>query len=155
VSVFPGAAQIPSRLVLLGGGMDLGEQARAEQLGKLAGVPAVRLDALARLLRNQGRGHHHAPHLHRSDPPLQRVATRTRLVAEPNLAVRRALHLAHHAPNRCRVVARLPLHGPALARQQHGYVDRFLVCVQPHVGDTFLHDRLLSYTALVPLRSVH
>ena len=155
VGVFAGTAQVPNRLVFLGGRMNLGEQAGAEQLRELAGVAAIRLDPLAGLARNQRRSHHHAHHLHRPDPPLQCIATRPCFVTEPDLALRRALDLLHHAPNRRLVVARLSLDRLSLARQQHRHVDRFLMCVQPDVGDTFLHDRLLSYAALVPLCSVH
>jgi len=51
VSVVAGPAQVSHRLVRLRGRVDLGEKTRAQQLGELARVPAVRLDSLARLAR--------------------------------------------------------------------------------------------------------
>src|SRR5262249_3032912 len=75
------------------------------------------------------------------------------LVAEPHFPAGCALKLPHQPANRRRIVARLPLHRTAFTRQEHRHADRFLVYVQPHEGGTLLHDRLLSYAALVPLQS--
>jgi hypothetical protein len=149
MGVLSGPAEVPDRLVRLRGRVDLGEKPRAQQLGELARITAIRLDPLARLARDKRRGHHDARHAQGPNRALHRVAARARLVAHSQIPDRRTLELPYQAADCRRVVARLPLHRTSLPRQEHPRVDRLLLHVQTHEGGTFLHDRLFSYAALV------
>ena len=82
VGVLSGTAQVPNRVVRLGGRVNFAQEPRAERLRELAGVAAVRLDPFARLARDQRRRHHDTRHSQRSNRALHRVATGTRLVAQ-------------------------------------------------------------------------
>jgi hypothetical protein len=156
VSVLAGAAQVAHRLVLGGGRMHFGQKPRAQQLSQLAGIATIGLDPIARLARNQRRSNDNAVGTRFLDPALKRVAAGTRLVAEANLVVPgQALHLPHHAPHRRLLVGYRPLQRFRFVRQQHRQLDRYLVRVHSNEGDTLLHDRLLSYAALVPRSHAH
>jgi hypothetical protein len=147
--VFASAAQIAYRFVLRRGRMDLGQKPRAEPLSQLASVTPIRLDPIAWLARDQRRRDHDADGARHLDPSLQRVAAGTCFVAEAHLARRHALDLPDHPPHRRLLVRQLPLHGLQLSRQKHRQLDGDLVRVHSYEGDTLLHDRLLSYAALV------
>jgi hypothetical protein len=53
MGVFPGPAQIAPGFVFGRGRVNFGQQAGTQERGQLPGITAVRLDALARLARNQ------------------------------------------------------------------------------------------------------
>ena len=87
--VFARSAQVASGLVRFSRRLDLGEQPGAEEEGELTGIATIRLHTFSGLGRDQRRRHHHAACFAPSDDlALQRVATRTRFVAEPHLARR-------------------------------------------------------------------
>ena len=70
VGVLASAAQVAHRLVLGRRRMHLGQKPGAEQLGQLAGVTTIGLDAIARLARDQRRCDHRAGAPSLLDPSL-------------------------------------------------------------------------------------
>ena len=73
------AAQVAEALLLRGWRLDLREIPVAQTLSELAGVSAIRLDALARLARNERRRHDDAVQAGRPQdalPPVVRSGTK-------------------------------------------------------------------------------
>src|SRR5580765_6486145 len=144
--------QVAERLVRLVGGLDLGQQSRSQQFRELARVSPIRLDPLAGLDRDQGRGHDLADHPLGLQLALQGIAQRAGFVAAAHFPRRLAVQSPRQTPDGALLIGFLPAEGLLPARDQHRDVDPLLVCVQPHPGDTVrAHDRLLSYAALAPL----
>jgi hypothetical protein len=134
------------------GGLHLGQQPCAQQLGQLTRIPPVGLDPLPGLDRDQ-RGRDHLTHHPLSlEFALQRVAQRPGPIARPHLSRGLAVQPSRQPPDGALLVGFLPAQGLLAPRDQHRDLNRPTVCVQPHPGDTLrAHDRLLSYAALVPL----
>jgi len=143
--------QVAQRFVRFVGGLHLGQQPRAQQLGQLARIPPIGLDPLPGLDRDQGGGHHLADHPLGLELALQGIAQGAGLVTAAYFTGYLAVQPPRQAPDRTLLVGLLPADRLLPARDQHRDVDPLLVCVQPHPGDTVrAHDRLLSYAALAP-----
>jgi len=130
------------------------EYARPIELDELPRVPTVRLDALARLARDQRRRDDLAyDATRRLETTLQRVPACTGLVADTDLSpAPTALQAPNKLPDRPLVVVDRKLFGGLLPRLQHGDDQRPLVRVDPNPRDRSFHDRLPSHAALARKR---
>lgn len=120
------------------------QESRAPELGQLARVAPIRLDALARLPRHQGRGNDVARDPIRRHLPLQRVPARAGFVEDLDGSRRIALELAHHPPDRTRLVGQLPRHRRRCRPDHHRDEEILLVSIDSDVRSNLFHDRLLS-----------
>jgi hypothetical protein len=135
--------------------MDLGQQPRAQQLGQLASVTSIGLDSIAGLARDQRRGHHDALDTQLPDPTLQRIAARTRLVAEAHRAsFGQAPHLPDHASDRRLLVGDRPLDRLHRSRHQHRRLIATLCASIPTKVVGFCMTGSFR-AALVPLSQAH
>ena len=149
--VFTAAAEIAKSFFTLGGRVDLGEEIGAEELGELAGVAPIGLDALSRLHRSERGSDDPAGDSRRLQLALERVAGGASLVAGEKIPSRLPHQTPRETTDRCRLVRLLPLHRLAMARGEQGDLDRLLVNIHPDVrGNLIVHDRLLSYAAPAP-----
>src|SRR5262245_22453879 len=83
------AHEIPDSFLGLVGNMDRRQLARAKQVDELVGVPAIRLDALPRAPRRQGRRDDSALDPTGGDLPLQVIPRDAGLVAGPDVSLAR------------------------------------------------------------------
>jgi len=111
------------------------------QLRQTSGVPPIRLDPIARPLRDQRWRHYNAFVPVRRQLALDAITTRPRLIAEPQLNPLLA-ELAGQPPQRRRRVrdpAKFPhLAPPATFRDRHD--DRVLMNIKPDIRDTIPQD---------------
>jgi hypothetical protein len=117
----------------------LGEQTRPEQLGQLASITPVGLNALTGLPRDQGRSDHLTLDAPTHYLPLQRVSARAGFVAALHRPGGLAFQLPHKPRHRRRLVLQAPLHGRGHGARQHRHVQLFLVRIDPDVRDNVLH----------------
>ena len=90
----------PGPLLLLAWAAGLLSATRRATTRQLAGITTIRLHAVARFARHQGRRDHLATHARRRHPPLQRIAARAGLVTRMHRPRRLSLELSHQPPNR-------------------------------------------------------
>jgi hypothetical protein len=136
-----GPHQVAHRLMPGVGNPHRRQLARPVQLGQAAGVPPIRLDPVARPLRDQGRSHDDTVMPTRRQLALDAVAARSRLIAEPQLSPL-LTELASQPPQRRRRVRNPPV--VSNLAPQTPFRDRYdnpvLMNIKPNVSDTIRHN---------------
>jgi hypothetical protein len=152
LNVLPAAAEVPDRFLGLRGRANLREEVGSQELGELASISAVGLDARSRLHGRQGGSNHEAMDPQDAELTLEGIAGGPRLVATGQVASRLSQEPPGKAADRIPLVRLLPLDHVSPVGRQQGHLDRPLVNIEPDVCDKLHgHDRLLSYAALAPL----
>jgi len=136
-----GAHEIADRLMGRIRDPDRREFARPMQLGQADRVPAVGLDPISRFARDQRRSHDDALMPGEGQLPLNPIAARSGLVAEPKRAPN-ARQLRCQRLHSRRRVRDLPIlaHIAAHARLGKRHRDRVLVHVKTDICDSFIQD---------------
>jgi hypothetical protein len=128
--------QIAHRFMSRVGYPDRGQLAGAVQLGQHQGVPAICLDPVARLHRDQRRRHHDAVVPATGEQTVKPISARTGFVAEAEATATLADPSRHPAQDVGAVLEHSDLPDlPVAAALGHGHANRRLVHVQSDIGD--------------------
>ncbi len=133
----PRPDKIPQRLMLGIRHPHRREVSRAVAARQLDGVPPVGLHSVARLDRYERRCHDVAVHPHPGQLPVQNIARRPCLVADPQSAGR--TQFLHQLAHRFRTVGDDAQRPSFPGRFRHRYGDRLRVYVQPHESGILSH----------------
>ena len=144
-----GAHQIAHRLVRSIRNPHRGQLARPVQPRQTGRIPPIRLDPIARPLRDQRRRHHNAFVPVRRQVTLDAIAARACFITEPKPDAL-AAELAHQAIQGPRRVGNPAIFPDLAAQATHRHRDdnAFLVNIKPNVSDTIRHDPSPMHEAL-------